>query len=194
MSLANKITLLRVILAPTFFVLYFLPWVSGGEVWVVALLWLIFLVAEISDGLDGMAARRLGETSDFGRLFDPFADTLAQLTFFLCFVLDGILPAALFLVVVYREFGILFLRNLMLRKGVTMGARLSGKAKTVAYITACSAALVHSSLVRLDVAALSALAPAFRIAAVATFAISVVFSVASFFDYLGAYRAVKKAD
>ena len=196
MTLADRITLLRVILAPIFFALYFSTmrfpeWAMTNAIWIVALLWLLFLAAEITDGLDGMVARRLNQTSDFGRLFDPFADTIVQLTFFLCFVLDGIFPAALFLVVIYREFGILFVRNLMLKKGVTMGARMSGKVKTVAYIVACSVAMTYASLVRLDIEILAFLTPVFGVGSVAVFAVSVVFSVVSFFDYVSIYRKAK---
>jgi len=196
MTLADRITLLRVILAPIFFALYlstmrFPDWALTNAIWIVALLWLLFLAAEITDGLDGMVARRLNQTSDFGRLFDPFADTIVQLTFFLCFVLDGIFPAALFLVVIYREFGILFVRNLMLKKGVTMGARMSGKVKTVAYIVACSVAMTYASLVRLDIEILAFLTPVFGVGSVAVFAVSVVFSVVSFFDYVSIYRKAK---
>jgi len=197
MTLANRITLLRVILAPVFFLLYFVPedcpiWAAVSPVFMVVLLWVIFLAAEITDALDGMVARRFNQTSDFGRLFDPFADTLVQITFFLCFVLDGIFPAALFMVVVYREFGILFVRNLMLKKGITMGARMSGKIKTVAYIVACSTAMVYASLIRLDI--LPFLHRIFEIASVAVFAVSVAFSVASFFDYVSVYRAAQKKE
>jgi len=196
MTLANRITLLRVILAPAFFLLYFVPdgcpiWAWAGPVFMIALLWVLFVVAEVTDALDGMAARRLNQTSDFGRLFDPFADTLVQITFFLCFVLDGIFPAALFLVVVYREFGILFVRNLMLKKGVTMGARMSGKVKTVAYIVACSTAMVYVTLTRLDI--LAFLHGVFSVAAPVVFALSVAVSVVSFLDYLSVYKASQGA-
>jgi CDP-diacylglycerol--glycerol-3-phosphate 3-phosphatidyltransferase len=134
-----------------------------------------------------MAARRLKKTSDFGKLFDPFADTLLQITGFFCFVIDGILPSVLFLLVLYREFGILFIRNLMLRKGVAMGARKSGKVKTVTYITAEAIALLYVSLDRLGV--LGFLQPFVRTAAIVVFCISVLFSVLSFFDYVIAYRS-----
>jgi CDP-diacylglycerol--glycerol-3-phosphate 3-phosphatidyltransferase len=193
MNLADKFTLLRIILAPAFFLAYFLPLLlpyTGGAAWTVALLWIIAVIAEFSDMFDGMAARRLNQSSDFGRLFDPFADTIMQITAFLCFVIDGIFPAFLFLVVLYREFGILFIRNLMLKKGITMGARISGKIKTVAYVTAAAIALLYSSLQRLG--ALESVQPAVKIAAIAVFGISVLFSVVSFFDYLSVYRAAVK--
>jgi len=191
MNFADRITLLRIILAPVFFVEYMLlktfqKELAGYMVWLIVLLWIIAIAAELTDMFDGMAARHYNQTSDFGKLFDPFADTLMQITGFLCFVIDGIFPAFLFLVVLYREFGILFIRNLMLKKGVTMGARLSGKIKTVTYITAAAIALLYASLVRLSV--LEFLQPMVKIAAIAVFGLSVFFSVLSFFDYLSAYR------
>ena len=149
-------------------------------------LWLIFIVSEITDLLDGMAARKLKETSDFGRLFDPFADTLMQITCFLCFVIDGIFPAILFLLVIYREFGILFIRNLMLKKGTTLGARMSGKIKTVSYIIAGGAALLAVSLQRLAI--FEFLFPFFKTGAVIVFSISVIISIVSFIDYVLIYR------
>jgi len=190
MSLANKLTFFRVILAPVFFVVYLLPrffpsWFAGGTGWTVPVLWIIFIVSEITDYFDGLAARKLNDVSDFGKLFDPFADTLMQITCFLCFVIDGIFPAPLFLLVIYREFGILFVRNLMLKKGVTLAARLGGKIKTVSYIAAGCAALLTVSLQRLSV--FESLILYFKIGAVIIFIISVIISVVSFIDYLVLY-------
>jgi CDP-diacylglycerol--glycerol-3-phosphate 3-phosphatidyltransferase len=195
MTLATKFTFLRVLLAPVFFIVYFLPvWFPAvfsqpwahGPAWTVPVLWLIFIFAEITDMLDGMAARKRNEVSDFGKLFDPFADTLMQINCFLCFVIDGIFPAVLFLLVLYREFSILFIRNLMLKKGVAMGARLGGKIKTVTYILAGGAALLTVSLRRLAI--FGFLLPYFNIGAVVVFGISVLLSIISFFDYLAEYR------
>jgi CDP-diacylglycerol---glycerol-3-phosphate 3-phosphatidyltransferase len=197
MNLADRITLLRIILAPVFFIEYMLlrrfqTELAGYMIWLIALLWIIAIIAELTDLFDGMAARHYNLTSDFGRLFDPFADTLMQITCFLCFVIDSILPVSLFLVVLYREFGIQFVRNLMLRKGVTMGARISGKVKTVTYIIAGGIALLYVSIIRLS--ALEFLQPVVKIAnmvkiaAIAVFCLSVLFSVLSFFDYLFVYR------
>jgi len=205
MNLADRITLLRVILAPVFFIEYMLlrtfqNELAGHMVWLIVLLWIIAIAAELTDMFDGMAARHYNQASDFGRLFDPFADTLMQLTGFLCFVIEGILPAFLFLVVLYREFGILFIRNLMLRKGITMGARISGKIKTVTYITAAAIALLYASIIRLSaqLSAVEFLQPVVkfayivRITAIVVFSLSVLFSVLSFFDYLFVYRNTAK--
>jgi CDP-diacylglycerol--glycerol-3-phosphate 3-phosphatidyltransferase len=195
MKAADKLSALRIILAPVFFIIYLLPrWYPAGilrhfpgfAAWSVPVLWLIFVVSALSDMFDGMVARKRNEVSDFGKLFDPFTDTLAQLTYFLCFVLDGIFPAILYLPVIYREFGILFLRNLMLRKGTAMGARMSGKIKTVAYISACALALLAASISRISPE--GRLGSVVSTAAVAVFAVSVVLAVFSFVDYVKVYR------
>ena len=191
MNLANKITFIRVILAPVFFLFYFLPklipsWFTNGAAWTVPVLLLVYIISEISDYFDGLAARKLNETSNTGKLFDPFADTLMQLTCFLCFVMDGIFPVFLFLLVIYREFGILFIRNLMLSRGITMGARISGKVKTVSYIVAGSFALLYVCLQRLNF--FEFLLPYIKTTAVIIFTISVAISIISFIDYFLIYK------
>jgi CDP-diacylglycerol--glycerol-3-phosphate 3-phosphatidyltransferase len=195
MSLANKLTTSRIILAPLFFIVYFLPdyfpcLSAYGSAWTVPALWIIAIVSEITDMLDGIAARKRGEISDFGKFFDPFADTLMQITCFLCFVIDKIFPAILYLLVIYREFSILLIRILMMKKGVAMGARMGGKVKTVTYITAGGAALLTVSFQRLAI--LEHLIPYFKIGALVIFIISIIFSLTSFFDYLSVYRGTKK--
>ena len=201
MTLADKVTTTRLVLAPVFFAIYFLhrgflsifaamPSSSGenllvGAPWTVPVLWILFISSGITDMLDGMIARKRGEVSDFGKLFDPFADTLTQITFFLCFVMDGILPPLLFLAVLYREFSILFIRNLMLKKGIALGARMGGKIKTVAYILAASLALLASSAARLGLD--GEFHRWFAFGAKAVFIVSVIIAAISFFDYLSVF-------
>ena len=179
MTLADKVTSTRLVLAPAFFIFYFL---FAGASWTVPILWVLFVLSEVSDMLDGMIARKHGVVSDFGKLYDPFADTLTQITFFLCFVLDGILPPVFFLIVLYREFSILFVRNLMLKKGITMGARMGGKIKTVTYILAGGLALLAASVIRLSLG--SGLSQWIVLASRVVFGLSVLVAVISFIDYL----------
>jgi len=191
MFLADKITFSRILMAPVFFVIYMLPnffpsLFPNGTGWTVPVLWVVFVGSELTDMFDGMVARKRNQTSDFGKLFDPFADTLMQITCFLCFVLDGIFPAFLYLLVLYREFNILLIRNMMMRKGIAMGARLGGKIKTVTYILAGGAALVAISIQRLEI--FEFLFPWFKIGALVIFIISIIFSWISFFDYVRVYR------
>lgn len=199
MNLANRLTLSRIILAPVFFASYlmlilFSQQCAGLAFWLIPLIWIIVIVSELTDMFDGIAARRLNQGSDFGKLFDPFADTLMQLTIFVCFVMDDIFPkpywTILFLVILYREFGILFLRNLMLRKGIAMGARISGKIKTVSYITTVVIAMSYATLKYL--AMLEPIHLIVQMAANVVFGISAVISVASFFDYARVYRSANQ--
>jgi len=209
MTLADKVTASRLVLAPVFLVVYLFPRFSSlfmptspattqtlppsNSVWIVVLLWVLFVTAELTDMFDGLIARKRKEVSDFGKFFDPFADTLTHLTLFFCFVLDGLLPPLLYLVIIYREFSILFIRNLMLKKGTAMGARMGGKIKTVTYVAACALALLASSIQRLGSG--SELYQIFATAASLVFAISAIIAVVSFFDYLFVYkRAVASTD
>ena len=204
MNLANKVTASRLVFAPAFFVIYllprFFPSVFAIEqapsaisdvlftniFWLMIVVWVLFIVVEITDLLDGMIARKRGEISNFGKLFDPFADTLTQVTLFFCFVIDGILPPILFLAMLYREFSVLFVRNLMLKKGVAIGARMGGKIKTVFYITAAGLALLAASVQRLGLA--DELFRAITVAASVVFGISVLIAIISLFDYVSVYR------
>ena len=188
--MADKVTASRLVLAPVFFVIYlshrFFPSVFAASLWTVPVLWGIFVLSELTDLLDGMIARKRGEVSDFGKFFDPFADTLTQLTYFFCFAIDGLLPPVLFLAVLYREFSILFIRNLMLKKGIAMGARMGGKIKTVTYVLAGGIALLASSVQRLGMGA--ELYNTLAAAAAVVFGISVLIAIVSFFDYVSVYR------
>ena len=196
MRMADRITTVRIVLAPVFFAVYHLEGLAPGSAALAfsqtAALWIILAAAELTDMFDGMAARRRGEVSDFGKFYDPFADTLTQVTLFFCFVREGILPALPFLLILYREFGILFVRNLMLKRGVSQGARMGGKIKTVAYIAAAALALAVFSLRRLGPFAppladqalhttLSRIAQGF-------FYLSVLLALLSFADYIRVYR------
>jgi CDP-diacylglycerol--glycerol-3-phosphate 3-phosphatidyltransferase len=207
MTLADKVTSVRLFLAPVFFVIYLLPRFfpsvfaitpsSGGvnslfigAAWTTPVLWILFVLSEITDLLDGVIARKRGEVSDFGKLFDPFADTLTQITFFFCFVIDGILPSLLFLVILYREFSILFIRNLMLKQGIAMGARKGGKIKTVTYILAGALALLASSVIRLGMD--DEIYRGIALAAKLIFTVSVITALASLFDYILVYIKIQK--
>ena len=202
MTLADKVTSIRILLAPVFFVIYnfytlffpALPIPLGlCRYWQIPALWIIFVAAELTDLLDGQIARKRKEVSDFGKLYDPFADTLMQITLFFCFVWDRILPIVPLLLVLYREFGILFVRNLMQKKGISMGARMGGKIKTVAYISAGVLALAVFSLRLLaplftDTELYQQTAFAFSRAAVVVFWLAVLISLGSFADYIRVYR------
>jgi CDP-diacylglycerol--glycerol-3-phosphate 3-phosphatidyltransferase len=96
-------------------------------------MWILFGVIEVTDLIDGKIARKLDQISDTGKLLDPFADSLARLTYFLCFTIAGVMEFWIFLIILYRDLGVSFVRLMMARKGIAMSARLSGKLKAVVY-------------------------------------------------------------
>jgi CDP-diacylglycerol---glycerol-3-phosphate 3-phosphatidyltransferase len=187
MTLADRLTTSRLVLAPVFFAAY--RWgTCFGSVPYVAILWGLFLAIEISDLLDGLAARRVGTVSDFGKLFDPYADVFARLTYFVCFTLDGIMPAWVFILVLYREFSINFLRMLLAHRGVAMGARSGGKLKSATYMAAGAASLFLVSITRLDL--FPGVRVPFSIAIYALYSLAAFLAVLSFIDYFLQYRKI----
>jgi len=142
MGLANRITVFRIALAPVFAGLFSAWFAWRDPVW----LWLVgsvFLVSEVSDILDGWVARKFKQTSDLGKLLDPFSDVISRLTIFACLLLAGVAPLWFFLIVLYRELSMTFLRLLMVQRGVVQAASTGGKLKAWLYFFASLAGLVH---------------------------------------------------
>jgi CDP-diacylglycerol--glycerol-3-phosphate 3-phosphatidyltransferase len=137
MNLANIITMGRVMLSPVFiFVFFTVDAAQGDKTILVVLLWVVFFLIELSDIADGMVARSTAGVTDTGKLLDPFADSLSRLSYFLCFMVVGIMPLWVFVIVLYRDLWLGFLRLLQMKKGITMGSRLSGKIKAWVYALA----------------------------------------------------------
>ena len=137
MKIADIFTLIRIVLAPVFLIVYFIPeWFGFGNVLSVWILLPLIIFAEFTDFLDGYFARKTNQVSDFGKLFDPFADVFLHLTVFFCYTLSGYISPFIMLFFAYREFGMLFVRLLAAKKGVAIGARKGGKFKTVLYVVA----------------------------------------------------------
>ena len=192
MKLSNLFTTIRICLAPVIVFLFFIPeWTgcfSTVSAWIMVPL---FVYAEFTAFLDGYYARKRNEVSDFGKLFDPFADVLLHLTTFLCCVLSGYMPVFFFLIVIYREFGMNFFRMLATKKGIAIGARKGGKTKTVLYVVTSLYVFSLVSLQRLGVS-LEANMDLLKMIACGLALISVVSSFLSFLDYLKVYLPVLK--
>jgi len=189
MNVADALTASRLFMAPIFFVVYMWGIAAGlPPVAAVIVLWLLFLLIELSDLLDGMAARSLKTVSAFGKLFDPFADVFARLTYFVGFAFTGIMPVWIFLIILYREFSQLFLRQLLAERGVAMGARSGGKIKAVFYMIAGGASLLLWSLRAMHL--LPALDGVFGLSVFVLYCIAVVLSVGSFLDYIMQFRKI----
>ncbi|MDR1785661.1 MAG: CDP-diacylglycerol--glycerol-3-phosphate 3-phosphatidyltransferase, partial [Spirochaetaceae bacterium] len=182
MRVADKFTLSRILLSPVIFALYHAPRFAPG-VSKPGIIVLIALTAftEFTDFLDGFYARRHGAVSDFGKLFDPFADVTLHITLFVCFTGDGYMPLIILLLILYREFSMLFLRLLAVQRGVAIGARKGGKAKTVLYVASSFCALLVEALFRFG--ALQDDRTAHRVLTV-LFCLCAFAAYASFIDYL----------
>ncbi len=147
MNLPNTMTSARIVLSPIYFVLFFLPeWFNTGTTVSIVLLWIVLVIIELSDLFDGALARKTGQTSDTGKLLDPFADSLSRLTYFLCFTMADIMPVWVFVILLYRDLGVGFVRLLMSRKGVVLSARISGKLKAWIYAIAGVIGLAYYTL------------------------------------------------
>jgi CDP-diacylglycerol---glycerol-3-phosphate 3-phosphatidyltransferase len=187
MTTADKLTASRLVLAPVFFAVY-----RAGALLApipyVAILCGLFIVIEVSDLFDGFAARSAGTVSDFGKLFDPYADVFARLSYFACFALDGIMPAWVFILVLYREFSINFLRLLLVQRGVAMGARPGGKFKSATYMVAGAVSLISVCMSRLGLLP-SAAAP-LSVAIYALYSLAALLALLSFVDYFIQFRKI----
>lgn len=134
MTLPNKLTVARLVMAPLFFISFNIPvWTgNGGNVSTILTL-VLFAAIELTDLLDGKIARARHLVTDLGKVMDPFGDALAHLTYFACFMMASIMPSWVFILIMYREFGILFVRLMMVSQGQVMPANKWGKSKTVMY-------------------------------------------------------------
>lgn len=197
MKLSNKFTLCRVLGAPVFFLLYFIP-VWTGRFAALSVFVMIPLLAflEFTDFLDGFFARKNNQVSDFGKLFDPFADVMLNLTIFCCLLFKGVaqitfMPPVIFIMIVYREFSMNFLRMIATKTGVSIAARKGGKFKTVLYIASGFFALAVEGAVRLGFDISQVLSP-LKIVALVLFVCCLAASYISFADYLSHFGQIFK--
>jgi CDP-diacylglycerol--glycerol-3-phosphate 3-phosphatidyltransferase len=137
MNLANKITILRILLT---FVFMFFLFCHG--LWAKVLSFIIFFFAAISDFLDGMIAHKRNIVTDFGRLMDPIADKILVLAAFAAFVQMQLIEAWMFVILFSREILITSLRLFALNKGKVLQATRAGKHKTLSQMAVIFVILV----------------------------------------------------
>ena len=128
MTTASKITLVRVAMIPLYLVFMYL---SAGEpgLW----MWLalgVFILASLTDYIDGQIARRCNQVSNFGKFLDPLADKLLTIAAMTMFCEWDIFPAWALMIVLTREFAVTGLRLVAVGNGTVIAAGWSGKVKT----------------------------------------------------------------
>jgi CDP-diacylglycerol--glycerol-3-phosphate 3-phosphatidyltransferase len=148
MNLPNKLSLMRLCLVPPIMLVLVLPESILPTFWSSIIGCAIFVIASVTDCLDGQIARRRNLITDFGKFIDPLADKFMVLGALLAIVYRSeTLRPFLFwaaVVVIFRELAVTSIRLLVSRKStVDMAAHLSGKIKTVAQIVCIIAALIE---------------------------------------------------
>ena len=139
MNLANKLTLLRVILIPFFIVCFYIPNLVVNTISVNNYLipyanflgLVIFLLAAITDFIDGYIARKYNMITDFGKFMDPLADKLLVTAALLILLENGLIAGWVVFIILAREFIVTGFRTIAASKGVVIAAGWLGKIKTV---------------------------------------------------------------
>lgn len=170
MNLANKLTVFRMILVPFFVVFILTDFSAHNEL--IALI--IFVVATITDKLDGTIAKRQGTVTNFGKFMDPMADKLLVCSALICLCAMGDIPAWVVLIIIGREFAISGIRQIAADNGVAIAASKWGKAKTVAQMAMIIIMLTGKAFTNLTLDALS----------LAVMYIAVALTVISLIDYI----------
>lgn len=151
MNLPNKITLSRICLIPIFIFMLSIPldlgaWDIGTTSLPIThfIATLIFLIASMTDWLDGYLARKYQLITNMGKFLDPLADKLLVSAAFILLVELGLAPAWIVILIISREFAVTGLRLVAAGEGIVLAASNMGKLKTVSQILAIALLLLHN--------------------------------------------------
>lgn len=139
MNIANKLTVLRMIMVPVF--MAFLMLDISNPVFV-AISLVLFVTASLTDTLDGQIARKYNMITDFGKFMDPLADKMLTTAAFLCLMHHGRASAVAVMLILAREFIVSGIRLVAAGKGTVIAASIWGKMKTVFQMVAIIAAIL----------------------------------------------------
>ena len=175
MNLPNKLTMFRVILIP-FFIVFLLASLTPYDKWIALT---IFIIASLTDLLDGKIARKYNLVTNFGKFMDPLADKLLVCSALICLIELDKIPSWMVIVIIAREFIISGFRLVASDNGVVIAASYWGKFKTTFQMVAVC-------LLIADIAALTVVTQIILW-------IAVVLTVVSLTDYLIKNKDVMKA-
>lgn len=150
MTTASKITLVRVFMIPALMGTMYLSKGMPGA-WMIASL-VLFILASVTDYVDGQIARKCNQVSDFGKFLDPLADKLLTIAVMTMFCEWGRFPAWALMLVLTREFAVTGLRLVAVGKGNVIAAAWSGKVKTASSMVGlCAILLFPQSEILIDI-------------------------------------------
>ncbi len=139
MNLANKITIARIFLVPVFMI-FLLSKMPYG----ITIAAIIFIIAALTDSLDGYIARSRNQVTKLGKFMDPLADKLLVTAALVSLVQMGTLPAWIVVTIISREFIVSVFRAIAAAEGIVIAASPWGKAKTVSQIVAIISLLLNN--------------------------------------------------
>ncbi len=147
MNLPNKITIFRVCMIPIFLIFMLVSTIPGGRYIAAA----IFIIAALSDLLDGYIARKNNLVTNFGKFMDPLADKLLVSSAMICLVELKLLPAWIVIIIIAREFIISGFRLIASDNGVVIAASWWGKIKTVVQMVMSIMLIINLDFVFINV-------------------------------------------
>ena len=136
MNLPNKLTMARILAVPVFIVLYMM----GHNI----IATIVFILASLTDMLDGQIARKRGLVTNFGKIMDPLADKILVYSAFICIVQIGIVPGWMLVIILFREFIVSGLRTVAAADGTVIAAGKTGKLKTILQMIAVPLLLLNN--------------------------------------------------
>lgn len=142
MNLANKLTMLRIFLVPLFLLFIAVQGIPYG----IFIATFIFIIASLTDQLDGYIARSRNQVTTFGKFMDPLADKLLVTAALISLVEMQVIPSWAAVIIIAREFAVSGLRTLAASEGKVIAASYWGKIKTVIQIVAIVALLIQVSV------------------------------------------------
>ena len=132
MNTPNKLTVFRILLIPVLIVFILVQQKQNRLLYAT----IVFIIAALTDHLDGKLARKNGQITDFGKFLDPLADKMLVMSSFICFVDIEILSAVPVIIILMREFIVTSIRLVAMSSGKVIAANFWGKLKTVSQIIA----------------------------------------------------------
>lgn len=145
LNVANKISVFRVLIIPVFMLLFIVKSEQGAVNYYKIAAWLVFIIAAISDLVDGYYARNYEKVTKFGKLIDPIADKMLVTAALLCLVESGAVRSWVAFLIIGRDIAISGLRIIAAAHGSIIAASPLGKWKTVLQLTAIITALTFYS-------------------------------------------------
>ncbi|AQM60904.1 MULTISPECIES: CDP-diacylglycerol--glycerol-3-phosphate 3-phosphatidyltransferase [Clostridium] len=142
MNLANKLTLLRMLLVPIFLIFIAINEIPYGTF----IATFIFVIASVTDKLDGYIARSRNQITNFGKFMDPLADKLLVTAALISLVEFRVVPSWAAVIIIAREFAVSGLRTIAASEGKVIAASWWGKIKTVIQIVAIILLLIEVNI------------------------------------------------